>query len=246
MTLNPSTTATFANIDIESIVRLVLHRIQDHPNLDRGHSSETSITDTPLITDTPIIDQNVLTLEDLKNISVTKTQILVSSRCVVTPAVKDELRNRGIEVVRVPSPSTSSTDVNSPAKSNATAQRKSPFRRIRLTHDASVEKNLYGSVEKQLVTRGIRLCDESSIGVVLSSRPAVAVYESIAANTSAVLISRIEDISRFRAELRPSVFVLDVQHLSLLALVNSAITIAQRGERHWTGVPKITVAGGQR
>ncbi|WP_404310473.1 hypothetical protein [Neorhodopirellula lusitana] len=226
------TAVTLADIDLESIVRSVLQRLQGTPVVSTSNSPNCHS-----------LNQRMITLEDLEGLPASTTQLQLPEKCVVTPAVKDELKQRKISFVRGAIQSTGYTPA---IPSNAQPKPKSPFRRVRLIHDDSVDTGLHAAVKRQLISRNVRICDEAGVTAMLSNRPSIAVYESISASTSAVLISRVDDVQRFKNELRPTVFVLDIQHLPLIALINSIVAIVKRSDATWTGVPKITVAGGQR
>lgn len=223
MTQPSNINATLANIDIESIVRKVMRELELGSTSD---SAEGVFEFT----------QRVITLEDLKAIPTSTKTIRVGARALLTPAVRDELKILGI--------STSKTE-SLANKPSAEVRAKLPFRRVNLQHDETVDAALVDAVEKQIISRGIRLCDQAGVTAILSNRPATLVYQSIAANTSAVAINRIDDIVRFKNELRPTVFVLDVHHLHTVALVDAVVSIARRVEKSIVKKPKITVAGGQ-
>jgi hypothetical protein len=225
MTDNSNLNASLAKVDIASIVRRVLREL------------ETSVG--PQASDNVFeFDQQVITLDDLKAIPASAKSIRVGLRAVITPSVRDELKSRGISVAK----SAKATG----SKPSAEVRRQLPFRRVNLQHDETVELTLFDALQKQVAARGIRLCDQAGVTAILSDRPATVVYQSIAANTSAVAINRIDDIARFNRDLRPTVLVLDVHHLPLVSLVNAVVQIARRVEKPIAGIPKITVAGGQR
>lgn len=231
MTTNTNTTASLACIDIESIVRKVMQE------LGQGSEIETSKAKIPKTSEGEFaFTQRVITLEDLKSIPSSTKTIRVPSGAVLTPSVRDELRTLGIRVTKTESSNT---------RPSAEVRTKLPFRRVNLQHDETVDAALFDAVEKQVSSRGIRLCDQAGVTAILSDRPATLVYQSIAANTSAVAINRVDDIARFKNQLRPTVFVLDIHHLHTVALVDAVMQIAHRVEKIITPRPRITVAGGQ-
>lgn len=223
MTQPSNINATLANIDIESIVRKVMRE------LEAGSPSDSADGVFEFT-------KRVITLEDLKSIPTSAKTIRVVPRAVLTPAVVDELKLRGINVSKAESQAT---------KPSAEVRAKLPFRRVNLQHDESIDADLFDAVEKQVSSRGIRVCDQAGVTAILSKRPATVVYQSIASNTSAVAVNRVDDVVRFKNELRPTVFVLDVHHLHTIALVDAVVSIARRVEKTIMAKPKITVAGGQ-
>ena len=231
MTTNTNPTASLASIDIESIVRKVMQE------LGQGSNIETSNTETSKTVENEFaFTQRVITLEDLKAIPSSTKTIRVPAGAVLTPSVRDELKILGIRVSKTESPK---------SKPSTEVRAKLPFRRINLQHDETVDAALFDAVEKQVSSRGIRLCDQAGVTAILSDRPATLVYQSIAANTSAVAINRVDDITRFKNQLRPTVFVLDVHHLHTVAFVDAIMQIARRAEKTITPRPRITVAVGQ-
>lgn len=172
-----------------------------------------------------VFDHRVITLSDIDGVPAAMKTIELPAGGIVTPAVRDVLRSRGITVTRTRSKPVVSQVGNSGAKT----KNNSPFRPIHLQHDESIDAALLESVKKQLSIRGIKLCNRASRGVMLSSRPATAVHRCISDDVSAVSINRIDDVIRFKKELKPSVYVLDVQHLNLIALVNAIVQIARQG-----------------
>lgn len=233
MTNHSNPTALPASVDIESIVRRVLRQLESLKPSSQLTNPAGEFT----------FPQRVITLQDLKSVPASIKTIQVLSNAVLTPSVRDELRARRIEIVTTGERAASDA---TESKSSQPQGDHSPFRRVHLRHDSTIESTLFESVKKQLIVRRIRLCDQAGVTAILSSRPATAVYKSFSETTSAVLINRVDDVERFKAELRPTVYVLDVQHLHLVAITNAIIHIARRGETPITGVPRVTVSGGLR
>lgn len=218
-----------SNIDIASIVSRVLRELEA---MNTKSEVDDGIT----------IDQRLITLEDLKNVPASAKRIVVPTAAVVTPSAKDELKRRGITMLR----SKANPPIAASTKPSKAVRDRSPFRRVHLLHDETIDSGVFAAVSKQVTARGIRLCDQATVTVTLSTRPATVVYRSIAAHTSAVSINRIDDILRFKHELRPTVYILDALHLPLIAMVNAVVQIARRHETSTQVRPTITVAGGQR
>ncbi|TWT92152.1 hypothetical protein [Neorhodopirellula pilleata] len=234
-------TAERSEIDIESIVRRVMHEFQKGPG-----QSIVGDAANPSKTNDFSLDQRLITLEDIKAIPAGVEKIQVPAATVVTPSVRDELRHRGITLLRGDSSTHRPDSERSAVRRTSHTPSRSPYRRVRLMNDETIDAGIFAAFEKQVAVRGIRVCDQAGVTVMTSARPAVAVYRSIAASTSAVLINRLDDVDRFKLELRPTVYVLDSQHLNLTAMVNAVVQIARRSEQPISTRPAVTVAGGQR
>lgn len=241
MSFSSPPAAASSQIDIESIVRRVLRELQVAQRQSIHEESATSQNAHAYS-----LDQRVITLEDLKAVPPGVKQIRVPGDAVVTPSVKDELRRGSVELLRGDAQNPHPDQPNSATDRTTRQASRSPYRRVHLLHDETVDAGLYAAVGKQVVSRGVRLCDQAGVTAMLSAHPATSVYRSIAANTSAVLINRLDDVVRFKNELRPSVYVLDAHHLHLIAMVNAVVQIARRSEQASFVGPTVTVAGGQR
>jgi hypothetical protein len=207
-------------IDIASIVRRVVHELKRMEAVEVVSQQPDAARAT-----TFVFDHRVITLSDIDGVPAAMKTIELPAGGIVTPAVRDVLRGRGITVVHATSKPVASQVGNADGKT----KRSSPFRPIHLQHDESIDTNLLGSVENQLSIRGIKLCNQASRGVMLSSHPAATVYRCISDHVSAVSINRIDDVLRFKKELNPSVYVIDVQHLNLISIVNAIVQIARKG-----------------
>ncbi len=177
----------------------------------------------------------VIALEDLKSVPSTVNTLQVGVHAVVTPAARDELRQRGIKLSRSETASTGNA-----AKQNVQAG----SRAIHLQRDGDVSDAFYAAVKKQVTSRGVRLCSKASLSVILSSRPATTAHHESGPGRCVVSINRVDDVSRFMAELSPNVFVLDVKHLHLVAISGAITTIAKPGAAASPVRLRITVAGG--
>lgn len=228
-----------SSVDIESIVRQVVHALK----------KLEVVSAQPVVAraNTFVFDQRVITLDDISGVPVAMTTIEIPAGGIVTPAVRDEVKTRGITVVHAASRASGGV----PGKAGSSAGIHTPFRPIHLRHDETIDSGLLESIQKQVTTRGVKLCDQASTAAMLSNRPAAAVYRCITEGVSAVLINRMDDVTRFKNELKPTVYVLDVHHLNLMSLVNAVVQIARRGNQAGVSpagslAPVVTVAGGQK
>ena len=218
------------SIDIEAIVRRVLMQLR--PETASGDASAQS---EPAVPTSLSFDAGVCSLEDINTIDASIKHLQLSSRTVVTPAARDELRRRGIVTEK------------SAATSHSGRHRSKPqpgTRAINLQCDGEVAEHLFAAVKKQVRTRGVRLCDRASVEVILSSRPATTAHQRTGPDRCVVAINRVDDVSRFIAELSPNTFVLDIAHLHLVAIATTIASIAKPTSQAFTSIPRITVAGG--
>ena len=82
------------------------------------------------------------------------------------------------------------------------------------------------TIANQLHRRGIT---ELAATIVLSQTPALDVHHYCGRkNERAVMITALADVDRFRRELEPTVWVLDMERLNLVAAVNVIARISQQ------------------
>ncbi len=219
------------SIDIEAIVRRVLMQLQQSKDNAMLSSDAESSNQTESIS----FDAGVCSLDDVRLMTVSTKQLHLSPRTVITPAARDELRHRGITVVKLAA--MPDAEINQ-------APRQPGTRSIHLQRDGIVADHLFAAVKRQILSRGVRLCNQSDVEVILSSRPATTAHHWSGTNRCVVAINRIDDVPRFMIELSPNVFVLDIAHLHLVALASCITAIAKPTSRSLSKAPTITVAGG--
>lgn len=92
-----------AGIDIEWIVREVVRRLREQASVEshtNGHRSEKPTAATRHIAGQLTVDDRVVTLATLEKRLEGIQQLHVSPKAIVTPAVRDELKDRNISLVR--------------------------------------------------------------------------------------------------------------------------------------------------
>lgn len=220
---------TDVSIDIEAIVRRVLMQLRQESLSGERKPEYEPPAITPLR-----FDGGVCSLDDVKAIDASVKHLQLSRRTVITPAARDELRHRGVMVTQS---ATTTADVSKVAELQAGT------RAIKLLRDGNVADHLFEALQKQLRGRGVRLCRESSVEVILSSRPATTAHQRTGKDRCVVAINRIDDVQRFMAELSPNTFVLDVAHLHLVALARAIAVISKPTSPSISTTPIVTVAG---
>jgi hypothetical protein len=223
-----ASTAT-VSLDVEAIVRRVLEQLVSEPMQVPVSSAPSESTSTFGLS------TRVISLEELKTVPSTVNTLHVGVQSVVTPAARDELRRRGINLSRGEIVST----IDAPKKNSDAGSRA-----IHLQRDGDVSDGQYAAVIKQVTGRGVRMCSKASLSVVLSSRPATTAHHSAGPGRCVVSINRVDDVSRFMAELSPNIFVLDVKHLHLVAIAQAIAAIAKPDSVGSPVRPLVTVAGG--
>lgn len=220
-------TSTDASIDLEAIVRRVLVQLRQEPVTGDAEPREQTSAATSLT-----FQAGVCSLDDVTAIGASIKHLQLSGRTVITPAARDELRRRRVTV-------TKSDEVpDATAKPNSTQP---GSRAIHLRCDGVVPEHLLKAVRKQVLHRGVRLCNQSSLEVILSNRPATTAHQQTGPGRCVAAINRVDDVQRFMAEISPNTFVLDIAHLHLVALANAIALIAKPASQT---TPKITMAGG--
>ncbi|MEM6978898.1 MAG: hypothetical protein AAF539_04460 [Planctomycetota bacterium] len=209
--------------NIEAIVRNVLSQLKQS-EIDELHDVESSGSDAVTLS-----LSGVISLETLKQIDPSTRTVLLTAGALITPAAADELRDRGIHVERSCGQSNTASPMHSEAFDPSQPILKHPDRAIAVTSDQACEDQR-SAVTAQLGRKNIALHPSGSTEIHISDQPAAALARRFAAGKSAVVISRLSDITRFAAEISPQTFVLDHQHLNLMQLIYAATTISRLGQ----------------
>ena len=204
-----------ASVDIASIVQRVLNELKRMESKTEPETEKVSDTFYEF-------HHRVVTLSDLESVPAATKTIQMPAGGVLTPSVRDELRNRGMAVIR---------SSEKPATSDSKRAGPSAVHYVSLRHDQTASDarnsgNVFESVQKQLSSRGISHCDQARNSVVLTFRPATATQQSISRGVTTAMISRVNDVGRFQSEIQPTCFVLDLHHLNLMSTVNAIVQIA--------------------
>jgi hypothetical protein len=159
--------------------------------------------------DTPTVDDRVVSIGTLQQLPRSGKRISIRPDAIITPAAADEARDRGITISRT-------NDTPGQPHTREAAAITDPARPERAT-----------AVCRQLDRRGI---GTSSARIVLSDTPASEVWQQCSAQGErAVMISAVHDVQRFADELQPTLWVLDMNRLNLVAAVNVIATITRIG-----------------
>ncbi|TWU56198.1 hypothetical protein [Rubripirellula reticaptiva] len=152
-----------------------------------------------------VVESKIIDAKTIGQYAVGAT-ITIAARAIVTPAAKDEAKQRNITITR-----------------DAVITQESIGKPSCSVKIMDSDHQRAESVEAQLVRRGINLAAAS---VVLSDAPALEVASQFGSGKRAVMIGSLDDVNRFGREVDPQVWVLDMKRLNLIAAVNviSAIT----------------------
>ena len=82
--------------DVEKITRIVVEVIRRLGLLDDAPGATTGFSNPPAPGDRLVLDTRLVTLATLDDSPSNVRRLVVPQGAVITPAVKDELRNRGI------------------------------------------------------------------------------------------------------------------------------------------------------
>ncbi|MCC9640903.1 hypothetical protein LOC71_01365 [Rhodopirellula sp. JC740] len=202
--------AALANVDIASIVEKVMRRLQE-----QSHTETKSTSDAHVITD------RVISVETIDRLPAGVRSIEVAGG-IVTPAAKDELKSRGITLA--------SSTVSTSIETGATGTGK---RFVQLQTDLT-SRDIRDAWIRQLNSRGIDHCPRAQRTVIATKHPAKTLLAQIQSGAQAVLITRLSDVQRFASEVSADTFVLDMERLNLIELVNAAGSIARLPKRSQT------------
>lgn len=192
------------SVNIAEIVRQVLAR------LDSIVETKNKTQNTGLATQNQKISaaltDKIITSRTIQALSKQTSQIFVSPTAIITPSARDDARGRDIEIQRT---------VQLPDGQQPDQQK------IEIIDYAQPERAQ--AVRQQLAFRGITA---GTGKIVLSETPAKEVHFQCARNNEvAVMIGSYNDIQRFSDELTPTVWVLDMQRLTISAAVNAVSQI---------------------
>ena len=149
----------------------------------------------------PTAAARLVTIESLQQVA-DGTALSVAPRCVITPAAREEARDRKITFAVTEPARNPNSGINSAASTDSDCP-----------------------VARQLGRRGIEM--PANVRWQWTKQPAQAVVRQCGKGRRAVMISRLSDVSRFADELAPQVWVLDAEHLNLAAAVNCLAVIAK-------------------
>lgn len=179
-----------------------------------------------------VLHDRVITAATVSGLPDPVDQLHVPAGAVITPAARDELRSRGGTLVRSGSETNETIDVRRglaeislpPTASWQAAAASSAARDAGAAGGVtdSQDPGRAENVTAQLVRRGF-----SAVGarVVLTDTPAIDLHRWNAAGHRAAMVRDLRDVGRFAAELDPTVWILDMAEMNLIAAVNATCHI---------------------
>lgn len=184
-------------IDSDTVKGLVREVIRRLADLDSGEAFT--------------VNEKVITASTIEGLPESQKRFNIGVGAVITPAARDEARRRNISFDRF-------TTTTQPTKTQLATD---------VTHGISdtTSPERAASVIEQLRRRGIRL---PVAAIVLSETPGRDVFEQCTKHGQrSVMITSLSDVDRFRAEMSPTSWVLDMTRLNLVAATNVAARISQ-------------------
>ena len=215
---------------IARVVRQVIARLKQ-PGMPLGTGTPlgtTLATATQTNQTAASIRDNIVTANLIERLAGNPSQVFVGSKAIVTPAAKDAAKQCGVTITRsvelpksqTPAPqittsSATTSTTASPAKTNSTTTQN-------ITDAQDPERAI--AVAHQLSRRGVQ---SGSAQIVLSDTPAVDVFRLCSGGQRAAMVGSTNDVGRFADELQPTVWVIDMKQMNLIAAVNAAAQIAK-------------------
>jgi hypothetical protein len=238
MLQSPNTTThdTAQRDDIEHIVRLVLERLRaigpTPAAVATGTRASTSSPTLSQPTGLVQLDQRLVTLEDLREHWPGMKVLELPPACIVTPAVQDELRQRGVKLQRRQANhqlavSTQTSRSNSaelqallvliPAGGKPTLSRSVALQGGTVQHAAEDCRQVVDTVQNH-TQASHKYCLWSS------SRPFAAMRASAVASgqVAAVQLARASDLQAAVEQAQPSVLIIDDRQWTSDSLLNLA------------------------
>ena len=220
---------TTSAAEIETIIRVVIERlraVQPAQVLEQSsHQTQlVSAKAVPADAATLRLDGRLITLEQLKNKLNGIRRLEVLPRAIVTPAVLDELRDRGVRLHRVSGSASGTSPVERAeaillaapaAKADAIGKQAPADRLVALAVD--------GPPEITVRELGQRLASANRRGIWCSRKPFAAMVSTAShAHITAVQLSNLNDLPRALDEAKPNLLILDDSQWSLAAVINLA------------------------
>jgi len=185
-----------------------------------------------------VLRDRVITAAAVSGLPDPVDQLHVSAAAVITPAAWDELRSRGGTLVRSGSETNETigvrrgrAEISLPPTASWQAAAASPAARDAGAAGGVIDSQDPGRAENvtaQLVRRGF---SAEGARVVLTDTPAIDLHRWNAAGHRAAMVRDLRDVDRFAVELDPTVWILDMAEMNLIAAVNATCHIL-RLERH--------------
>lgn len=189
---------------IAAVARKVVARLRE------GHVEGHVETSAPTVTAT--VAERLVTIETLRQYE-DGSEVTVAHAAVVTPAAKDEARQRSIVIKRQ-----SVADAIVASASNQT------------TDNTIDQQESVGAIDdavgRQLARRGVTF--PAHVELIWTQTPAKDVFTRCQQGKTAAMVTSVADVDRFATELSPTCWVLDKHKLNLIAAVNIAARITQR------------------
>ncbi|MCG8649552.1 MAG: hypothetical protein MI861_06955 [Pirellulales bacterium] len=165
----------------------------------------------------PSLTDRLITAETIARVSGSPSALRLPPRAVVTPAARDEAQRRGIRLQiqqdRQASQATPTARENSSAATPPTI----------MDHQHPERAQ---AVLAQLAKRGVQ---PGNTPILLSQTPALDVHHLCSTQAQrAVMIGSLADVERFAVELDPTVWVIDMARVNLVAAVNIIARIAHQ------------------
>ena len=232
-------------IEVEAIVRAVLQRLRtgDADNVARRSAS---VSPTPpllrnsagaesapsfAVAGAVRLDQRLLALEHLRDHWNGLRVLQVSAGCVITPAVRDELRQRGVVLERFTVDAGDATHAGSAAAAKllvlASADQHAGLARQLSGNQTKLDRAKGDALASDLADLKQHLADGDRYALWCTPRPFAAIAQSAnELKTTAVQLPMLEDLPRAIEQVQPKLIVVDSARWHAAAISQLA--------RNWT------------
>lgn len=236
------------SVDIEQIIRVVMERLATAGDLADGL---TKIAAPTIPTSDLVLHERLITLGQIESQLEGKRRVRVSPRAVVTPAVRDLLRHKKIELLRESSSSEITTAQSSLAvASNTVASKDKKNQSAAASGHAPVlvcgSAIWFASLMRSLCPKqaSVQAADDAvalshvvnhkqrggRCALWLTSQPfAAAVAAGRVADLAAVQLPSLRELSAALEQARPQLMIIDSTQWTVAAIGNLVRTLAKRG-----------------
>jgi hypothetical protein len=219
---------SLATVDIDRIVAEVVRRLRSHAaGSSTGPSSTVSASNASSSqAGELVLTDKVITLSLLKGKLTGVSKLVVGERAIVTPAVRDELKQRGIAWSRSSAQKSGTTTVGllTAATDDVSAV---PLKVLRCPRIERIETGASTSLENTAQDLARHMTARQLPGLLVSNRPyAAVVAASQAQGIRAAIVATTADVAQAAAEAGVNLFVVSPLQTTPTVLKNIAQAIA--------------------
>ncbi len=203
--------------EIEAIVRVVLQRLRGS---DAAHTVSSLDTPSP---NTLRLHRKLITLDDLRDHWNTFKYLEVGRQAIITPAVRDELRERGVTLTRSHPSSRDKSDAHSHRLLILTPNKNANLLADSLANLDAQCRTAPSDCHETVKAIADHFLSGGAACLWCSNQPfAAAAAAARSQSLIAVQLERLQDLSRATEQASPNTLILDERNWSTASVANLA------------------------